>query len=170
MITPSKARARAYAAVLLLAAGLAAATPAAAQYGRGQSGRPGQGRPPASRAPSRPPPQSRPAIPPPRQAPFKPGEIFGVGVVRAVDVVGGRVTIAYEPIESINWPAGTMPFVVAKSALLEGVTPGEKVRFRLESQQIAELRPFAPGQGQPSARPQASPDPPGLVAGPGRPR
>lgn len=41
-----------------------------------------------------------------------------------------------------------MPFQVAKSALLEGVVPGEKVRFRLESRQIAEPKPFTPGQSQ----------------------
>jgi len=89
--------------------------------------------------------------------------IFGVGVVQAVDVAGGRVTIAYEPIEGINWPAGTMPFQVAKSALLEGVVPGEKVRFRLESQQIADLKPFTPGHSL-----QAPSAPPGTVNGPGR--
>jgi Cu/Ag efflux protein CusF len=78
-------------------------------------------------------------------------EVFGVGVVQSVDAQAGRVTIAYEPIEGVNWPAGTMPFAVTKSALLEGVTVGEKVVFRLESQQIAELRPFAPRQDQPGA-------------------
>ncbi len=151
--------------LLVFVACLSAAAPAAAQYGRGQSGRPGQGRPPASRAPSGPPPRSRPAIPPPTQAPIKMSEIFGVGVVQAIDVAGGRVTIAYEPIEGINWPAGTMPFQVAKSALLEGVVPGEKVRFRLESQQIADLKPFTPGQGQQG---QTLSDRPAAANGPGR--
>lgn len=91
--------------------------------------------------------------------------IFGVGVVQAIDVAGGRVTIAYEPIEGINWPAGTMPFVVAKSALLEGVVAGEKVRFRLESQQIAELKPFTPGQSEPAGQPR-----PVAANEPGRPQ
>ncbi len=92
-------------------------------------------------------------------------EVFAVGVVQSIDLASGRVTIAYEPIESINWPAGTMPFVVAKSALLEGVTPGEKVRFRLESQQIADLKPFTPGQGQPAGQPR-----PVSANEPGRPQ
>lgn len=91
--------------------------------------------------------------------------IFGVGVVQAIDVAGGRVTIAYDPIEGINWPAGTMPFQVAKSALLEGVVPGEKVRFRLESQQIADLKPFTPGQ---SLQGHAPPARPGPIDGPGK--
>lgn len=144
--------------MLPLLVGLVVATPATAQYGRGQSGRPGQGRPPASRSPSGPAPRSRPAAPPPTPARIKMSEIYGIGVVQSIDLQGGRVTIAYEPIEGVNWPAGTMPFSVAKTALLEGVTPGEKVRFRLESQQIAELKPFAPRQDQ-SAAPAEQPRP-----------
>lgn len=128
----------------LLFVALVAATPAMAQYGRGTSGRPGQGRPPpASRAPSRPSTHVR-SPPPPPQAPFKMSDVVGVGVVQAVDAEGARVTIAYEPIESLNWPSGTKPFAVAKSSLLAGVAPGDKVRFRLDSQQIADIRPFAP--------------------------
>ncbi len=128
----------------LLLVALMAATPALAQYGRGTSGRPGQGRPPpVSRAPSRPSTHVR-SPPPPPQAPFKMSDVVGVGVVQTLDVEAGRVTIAYEPIESLNWPGGTKPFAVAKSSLLAGVAPGDKVRFRLESQQIADLRPFSP--------------------------
>lgn len=98
--------------------------------------------------PGGPPPGSRPAVPSPGQAPVNMSEIYGVGVVQAIDVPGGRVTIAYEPIEGVNWPAGAMPFQVAKAALHEGVVSGEKVRFRLETQQIADPKPFTPGQSQ----------------------
>ncbi|TAL36236.1 MAG: copper-binding protein [Phenylobacterium sp.] len=137
----------------ILLATLMAASPAFSQYGRGTSGRPGQGRPPpASRGPSRPSTHVR-SPPPPPQAPFKMSDVVGVGVVQAVDAAGGRVTIAYEAIESLNWPHGTKPFAVAKSSLLAGVAPGDKVRFRLESQQIADLRLIAP-------RPAAGPDAP----------
>jgi Cu/Ag efflux protein CusF len=72
--------------------------------------------------------------------PFSQPEI--VGVVKAVDLDAGRVTIAYEPVEALDWPAGTQPFVVSKSALLKDLTVGQKVRFQLESQQIATIRPF----------------------------
>lgn len=161
---------RSVAPVLLVA--LMAATPALAQYGRGTSGRPGQGRPPpAARAPSRPPTHVR-SPPPPPQAPFKMSDVVGVGVVQALDAEAGRVTIAYEPIESLNWPSGTKPFAVAKSSLLVGVAPGDKVRFRLESQQIADLRLFAPrlaaGPGEPGSGVR-DPGPPAGVAGPPRP-
>ena len=43
------------------------------------------------------------------------GEIFGVGVVQAINVAGDRVTVTREPIEGINWPAGTMPFQVGNA-------------------------------------------------------
>ena len=142
MPTRAASTRRSVAPLLLVA--LMAATPALAQYGRGTSGRPGQGRPPpVSRAPNRPSTHVR-SPPPPPQAPFKMSDVVGVGVVQSLDMEAGRVTIAYEPIESLNWPGGTKPFAVAKSSLLASVAPGDKVRFRLESQQIADLRPFAP--------------------------
>jgi len=68
-----------------------------------------------------------------------------IGVVKAVDTANGRITIAYEPVLVRNWPAGVMPFVVAKPDLLTGATVGEKVRFKLDSQQIVELNPYAGG-------------------------
>jgi Cu/Ag efflux protein CusF len=76
----------------------------------------------------------------PAAKPFTQPEI--VGVVKLIDAAGGRVTIAYEPVEALNWPAGTQPFGVGKTALLKDLTVGEKVRFRLESQQIVAIRPF----------------------------
>jgi Cu/Ag efflux protein CusF len=76
----------------------------------------------------------------PAAKPFTEPEI--VGVVKTIDVDTGRVTIAYEPVEALNWPAGTQPFGVSKSALLKDLTIGEKVRFKLESQQIATIQPF----------------------------
>lgn len=109
---------------------LAVASAAQAQggggRGRGGGGGGGRGGPPAGSA--------SPA------KPFSEPEI--VGVVKAIDVDSGRVTIAYEAVEALNWPAGTQPFGVSKSALLKDLTVGEKVRFRLESQQIATIRPF----------------------------
>jgi len=68
-----------------------------------------------------------------------------IGVVQAVDSANGRITIAYEPVAARNWPAGVMPFAVAKPELLTGATVGEKVRFRLDSQQIVEMNPYSGG-------------------------
>jgi len=66
-----------------------------------------------------------------------------IGVIKAIDPATDRVTIEYQANDALNWPAGTTPFVVAKSALLKDVAVGEKVRFRLESQQVYVLQPYA---------------------------
>jgi Cu/Ag efflux protein CusF len=67
-----------------------------------------------------------------------------VGVVTAIDSAAGRITIAYEPVDALNWPAGTRPFPVEETSLLQGVSVGEKVRFRIESQEISALEPYTP--------------------------
>jgi Cu/Ag efflux protein CusF len=81
-------------------------------------------------------------------APAKPttpvNQLQFVGVVKAIDVPTGRITIAYEPVEAINWPAGTQPFPVAKTAMLTAATVGQKVRFNLDSGEISALTPFDP--------------------------
>jgi Cu/Ag efflux protein CusF len=114
---------------------LMAAPVAQAQGGGGRGGH-GGGRPGGSGGP---PPASAPgSVAKPR--PFKEPEI--IGVIKAIDPASGRVTIAYEAVEALGWPAGTMPFPVSKSALLNAATVGQKVRFRLEDQQISDLKPF----------------------------
>jgi Cu/Ag efflux protein CusF len=111
---------------------LVTATAAEAQQGGGHGGGGGgRGGPPPAGAPA---PRAKPA------KPFAEPEI--IGVIKAIDADAGRVTIVYEASEVLNWPAGTQPFVVSKSALLKDLTVNEKVRFRLEDQQIASIRPF----------------------------
>jgi len=129
--------------IACLTIGLLAATAAHAQMGGGGGGGGGGGHGHGGHgggAPAGGGPTAMPTAPIPRQKPAN--EIEIIGVVRAIAPDTDRVTIAYEPVDALNWPAGSMPFVVAKSALLKDVTVGEKVRFRLDSQQIAELRPF----------------------------
>ena len=83
------------------------------------------------------------STPAPAATPEKPvNSIQIVGVIKAIDPGADRVTIAYEDVQALNWPAGTMPFQVSKTALLKGASVGEKVRFTLESQQIASLTPY----------------------------
>ena len=132
----------------LLMVCLAVAGAAHAQYGGGGmgggrggghgGGHRGGGSQPGS-PDTRPP---RDAPPSGRQTPLNKVEI--VGVIRAIDRTAGRITIAYEDVDALNWPAGTMPFEVSKTALLDAATVGEKVRFKLESQQISDLAPYAP--------------------------
>ena len=121
----------------ILAICLTAATAAHAQSGGGRrgGGGGGQGAPPTSSTPAS-------TTTPSAKRSKAPGKIEIVGVIQAIDPQAGRVTIAYEATDALNWPAGVMAFVVSKSALLKDATVGEKVRFSLESEQISDLKPF----------------------------
>ena len=55
---------------------------------------------------------------------------------------GDRITIDYEEAPALDLPAGSRSFIVAKTALLKDITVGERVRFRLDSQQVSALAPF----------------------------
>jgi len=129
---------------VILAVALLAATPALAQMGGGGGsggggggGRHGGGGGSKKSQPTATVPTSAPI---PQQTPVNEVEI--IGVVRSVDAQNGRVTIAYEASDSLNLPAGTQPFDVAKTDLLKSATVGSKVRFQLESHQISAIRPF----------------------------
>jgi Cu/Ag efflux protein CusF len=128
-----------------LAIALMATTAAHAQFGGPGGGGPGGGghrhgggngqAPSGSSGASRPTPGA-----PPKPVVVSDSDI--IGVVKAIDPATHRITIAYEPVLVRNWPAGTMPFTVAKPELLTGATVGEKVRFKVDSQQIVELNPY----------------------------
>jgi Cu/Ag efflux protein CusF len=83
-------------------------------------------------------PTAAPALP--RQQPTDEVEI--VGVVKDVDPATDRITIAYDEVDALNWPPGAMPFEVASSELMKGVSVGEKVRFKISSQQIWDIKPY----------------------------
>jgi len=65
-----------------------------------------------------------------------------VGVIKEIDPATGRITIAYEPVDELNWPRGTMPFPVADNSVLTGAAVGEKVHFKVDSHEIYEMRPY----------------------------
>jgi Cu(I)/Ag(I) efflux system protein CusF len=73
----------------------------------------------------------------PRHEQAAEGESHGVGVVQSVDMAGGRVTIAHEPIKELNWPAMTMGFKVSDPALLQNITAGKKVEFMLKGKDMS---------------------------------
>jgi Cu/Ag efflux protein CusF len=125
--------------IVLMVAGVAHAQMGGGGGGRGGGGggRGGGGGSGGSK------PSSAPAAPAAPRAPVTPvNQIQIVGVVKEIDTQTGRVTIAYDPVEAINWPAGSQPFPVAKTALLGAATVGQKVRFTLDSGQISTLTPF----------------------------
>lgn len=53
----------------------------------------------------------------------------GTGKVTKLDPATNSVTIAHEPVSTMNWPAMTMTFKAKDKALLEKVKQGEKVDF-----------------------------------------
>jgi Cu/Ag efflux protein CusF len=73
---------------------------------------------------------------PPPQAP---DQVVITGVVTGLGPEPDRVTIAYGAVDALNWPAGTTPFVVTNAKLLDGITVGQRVRFKIESAHIYEL-------------------------------
>jgi Cu(I)/Ag(I) efflux system protein CusF len=48
-------------------------------------------------------------------------------VVKAVDMDSGKVTLAHEPIKSLNWPPMTMKFSVKDKSVLDKLAVGQKV-------------------------------------------
>jgi Cu/Ag efflux protein CusF len=132
--------------LVILAAVLATATAAQAQMqGGGGSGGRGHGGGRHGGGKSGPPPvATADDAPAPRPAALN--QIVIVGVVRSLDLAAERVTISYDAVDQLGWPAGVMPFALGKPGLLSDVKVGQKVRFRLENQRIVEIGPFAASQ------------------------
>ncbi len=63
----------------------------------------------------------------------QPQSAQGTGVVQSVDVKASSVTLKHDPIPSLQWPAMTMPFALAKPELAKGLAKGQKVNFTLEN-------------------------------------
>jgi Cu(I)/Ag(I) efflux system periplasmic protein CusF len=55
-------------------------------------------------------------------------------VVKAVDATNGKVTLAHEPVKSLNWPAMTMGFSVKDKALFDNLAVGKKVEVEFIQQ------------------------------------
>lgn len=53
------------------------------------------------------------------------------GVVKSVDRAKDSITLAHDPIKSLNWPAMTMDFKVRDRARLATLKPGQKIEFDL---------------------------------------
>lgn len=55
------------------------------------------------------------------------------GEVRKVDLAQAKVTLKHGPIASLDMPGMTMVFKVSDPKLLDGLKPGDKVRFAASS-------------------------------------
>jgi len=54
------------------------------------------------------------------------------GTVKSVDAAQGTVTVAHQPVASLNWPAMTMKFKAKDKKMLDAVKPGAKIEFDFE--------------------------------------
>ena len=54
---------------------------------------------------------------------------LATGTVKKVDPKSGVVTLAHEPVKSMNWPAMTMGFQVQDKMLFDKLAIGKKVDF-----------------------------------------
>lgn len=68
----------------------------------------------------------------------------GKGVIRAIDLVVGTITLQHDPIAALGWPAMTMKFPVHSPDLLKDLAVGQRVHFVLMNQggkpMVSEIR------------------------------
>jgi Cu(I)/Ag(I) efflux system periplasmic protein CusF len=67
------------------------------------------------------------------------------GEVRKIDRDAGKITLKHGEIKPLDMPPMTMVFEVRDKALLDGLKPGDKVRFRAVQEggkvRLTEIRP-----------------------------
>ena len=56
------------------------------------------------------------------------------GMVKKMDPRAGTVTLAHDPVKSLNWPAMTMSFTVKDKALFDKLVVDRKVEFEFVQQ------------------------------------
>ena len=74
-------------------------------------------------------PASPPASPPAAAASATALVAMADGEVRKVDTEAGKLTLRHGPIAQLDMPGMTMVFKVADPKLLNGLKPGDKLRF-----------------------------------------
>lgn len=62
----------------------------------------------------------------------------GEGSIAAIDFARATITLAHEPIASLNWPSMLMDFRVADPAYLRPLKPGQKVAFEITEESAGE--------------------------------
>ncbi len=58
--------------------------------------------------------------------------VSATGVVAQVKSEQDKVKIDHDPISALGWPKMSMYFRVKDKSVLEGIGPGDKVRFEME--------------------------------------
>lgn len=59
-------------------------------------------------------------------------QVLSAGRVVKVDADAGKITIEHKPIWYLYMEAMTMIFKVADNSILTGLTPGDRIRFKVE--------------------------------------
>jgi Cu(I)/Ag(I) efflux system periplasmic protein CusF len=65
-------------------------------------------------------------------APFVHAADMTEGEVRKIDKETKKITLKHAEIKSLDMPPMTMVFLVKDAALLDGLKPGDKVKFAVE--------------------------------------
>ena len=59
---------------------------------------------------------------------------MAMGVVKKVDATSGKVTVAHEPVKTLNWPSMSMVFHAKDKGVLGRLAEGKKVQFEFQQQ------------------------------------
>lgn len=62
-----------------------------------------------------------------------PQAVAGVGVIRAIDLQAGTVTIAHTGVSALGWAAATARFRLENTAVVNGFSVGQRVHFELRN-------------------------------------
>lgn len=63
------------------------------------------------------------------------GSVWAAGRINAIDLEYHELNLDHEAIPAIGWPAMTMDLEVAPEVVLEGLTPGLEIRFRMHERE-----------------------------------
>lgn len=81
----------------------------------------------------------------PRTGPGSPSEEsshvthWGEGTIKAMDFAHATITLAHDPIASLQWPAMTMDFRFLEPTLLQSFKPGQRIRFEMMEESAGEF-------------------------------
>ena len=68
----------------------------------------------------------------------------GEGIIRAIDMGTGTITLRHDPIAALGWPGMTMKFPVHSPELLKDLAVGQRVHYELMNQggkpMVSEIR------------------------------
>jgi Cu/Ag efflux protein CusF len=61
------------------------------------------------------------------------------GVIRSLDPAAKKIVITHGPVPALGWPGMTMGFALEDASLLDGLKPGDQVRFDFRNEADADI-------------------------------